>query len=193
MPTTRLTPATAPPEPITLAEANTHLRCTCDDENAYVTMLIGVARAEAENRMQRTLVPSQWRLALDAFPAAAEPISLAMPPAVTVDSLTYWQADGTQATMAPSAYLLDSISEPARLVPAPGTSWPTGLQQRPGAVLVTYSAGYATPAHVPLPVKQWMLLAIGDMYERRSRSDERPAVPQHFADSLLDVYRIWTL
>lgn len=220
MPTARLNNGLEPPEPITLAEANVHLRCTCSDEDAYVQSLITVARVEAENRLQRALVPSQWRLSLDAFPPGNEAISLVMPPVASVESVTYWRADGTQATMAPSAYLLDNISEPARLVPDPGTSWPTGLQQRPGAVVVEYTAGYmarALPdsgtgmvivevgqevtdfdwatarALVPKPIIQWMLLAICDMYERRSRSDDRPAVPQHFADSLLDVYRIWTL
>jgi len=59
---------------------------------------------------------------------------------------------------------------------------------------VVYTAGYgAAVADVPAPVKQWILLAIADMYGKRERSSERPAVVQGFADSLLDAYRNWSL
>lgn len=193
MPTTRLTPATAPPEPVTLARAKEHLRISFADQDGYVSDLIATARAEAENRVQRSLVPSPYRLALDCFPQGFDCITLAMPPVQQVTAVTYWTAAGQTAALAPSQWLLDGISEPARLVPAPGTHWPTDVQARPGAVWVDYTAGYPTPDAVPLPIKQWILLAIGDMDAQRNRSSERPFVPQLFADSLLDVYRIFNL
>jgi hypothetical protein len=37
------------------------------------------------------------------------------------------------------------------------------------------------------------LLALGDMYNNRERSAEKPVVPQNFADALLDTYRLWSL
>ena len=46
---------------------------------------------------------------------------------------------------------------------------------------------------MPAAIRQWMLLAIGDMYERRTASGERPAVRHDFVDALLDRYRIWSL
>jgi hypothetical protein len=59
---------------------------------------------------------------------------------------------------------------------------------------ITYTAGYGpAAADVPAPIKSWLLLAIGDMYANRQRSAERPQVPQGFADSLLDPYRIYAL
>lgn len=45
--------------------------------------------------------------------------------------------------------------------------------------------GWATAADVPRPIKQWMLLAVGEMYANRE------ALPDGFADRLLDPYRIW--
>jgi len=34
---------------------------------------------------------------------------------------------------------------------------------------------------------------VGDMYEHRAASSDKPAVRHDFVDSLLDRYRIWSL
>jgi hypothetical protein len=67
-------------------------------------------------------------------------------------------------------------------------------------VRVRYRAGYSTSATaataqaaVPAALRQWMLLAVGDMYERRAASSDKPAVRHDFVDALLDRYRIWSL
>jgi uncharacterized phiE125 gp8 family phage protein len=193
MPITRLPiTGTAPPEPITLTEAKAQLRITCPDEDTFTTALIAVVRTDAENRLQRSLVPTAWRLTLDAFPAFPQIINLSMVPVVSITAIGYHAEDGTIKTLASNAWLLDAYSSPARLAPAVGTRWPTDISDRPGAVWVEYTAGYATPADVPTPIKQWMLLAMGDLDSQRARSSEKPAVPQHFADALLDVYRVWS-
>lgn len=182
---------TGPPaaEPVTLAEAKLHLRVDGNDEDAYITGLITVARMAAEDRLERSLVNTPWRVALDGF---ADAITLPMPPIVSVQSLKYWDADGVQQTLAGTGYVLDAASEPGRLVPAPGQAWPATQSGRVNAVEVNYTAGYGpTGSDVPAPVRHWMLLALGDMYANRERSAERPSVPQSFADGLLDPYRLW--
>ena len=187
---TRTTPPAA--EPITLAEAKGHLRVDVADDDALIGLLITAARQAAEDRLQRTLITSTWQQVLDGFPACGAAIVLQMPPVVSVTGLQYRDAAGTLQTLDPSAYQLAAHHEPAQLLPV-GT-WPATQAGRVGTVTVTYTAGYgATAASVPGPIKQWMLLAIGDMYERRTRSAERPAVPQGFADGLLDTYRVWSL
>ena len=176
-------------EPVTLADAKAHLRVDGTDEDAYITGLIGVARVAAEERLERTLVSTTWRLTLDGFPDA---VKLTMPPIVSVQSLTYWDATGVQQTLAPADYVLDAVSEPGYLVPAPGKAWPSTQSGRINAVTVDYTAGYgATAADVPPPIRHWILLAIGDLYAQRERSAERPVVAQNFADGLLDTYKMW--
>jgi hypothetical protein len=86
---------------------------------------------------------------------------------------------------------LDSVSEPGYLVPAAGRTWPT-TQDRINTVEVEYTAGYAGSV-IPTPIKHWILLAIGDMDANRERSAEKPAVPQDFAEGLLDTYKIWSV
>jgi hypothetical protein len=71
-------------------------------------------------------------------------IFLPFPPLVSVDSIKYVDdATGTQTTLAASEYSVDAVSEPARITPAYGKSWPATRNQA-GAVEVTFTAGYAT-------------------------------------------------
>ena len=183
-----IAPATGALQPITLEEARAQARVDCDAEDAFLGLLISVATQAASDRLQRALVPARYRLTLDSFPDAVE---LLMPPIISVESVKYIDTDGEQQTLDPQDYFLDSVSEPGYLVPAAGRAWPA-TQDRINAVEVDYVAGYADNA-VPAPIKQWMLLAIADMYTYRERSADKPAVPQNFADALLDTYRIWGL
>lgn len=43
---------------------------------------------------------------------------------------------------------------------------------------------------VPAPLRSWIFLALGDLYENRERSFDKPVVPHGFVDSLLDTYRV---
>lgn len=189
----RTTPPAA--EPITLDQAKLHLRVDHADEDGLITGLITAARLAAEDRLQRTLINSGWTLVLDSFPPVCSRlgniIQAPMPPLLTVESIQYIDTAGTSQPLASSQYRVDVLGEPGRIQPV--TSWPATARQV-NAVTVTYTAGYgASAADVPQPIKQWMLLAIGDLYANRSRSAERPQVPHGFADSLLDPYRIWSL
>ena len=179
-------------EPVTLARAKLHLRVDHADEDDLITDLITTARQAAEDRTEHTLMPSTWTLRLPTFPTAdSGSIELLRPPIVGVTSVQYLDASGALQTVNPSAYLVDTQSEPGRLVPLAG-SWPA-TAVHPQAVTIVYTAGYPSAEAVPAPIKQWMLLAIGDMFETRNLSAERPQVVQGFADGLLDPYRIYSL
>ena len=183
-----IAPVAGAVQPVTLSEARSQTRVDCDAEDAFLGLLISVATQAASDRLQRALVPTRYRLTLDSFPDAIE---LLMPPIISVESVKYIDINGTQQTLDPQDYFLDSVSEPGCLVPAAGRTWPA-TQDRINTVEVEYTAGYAGSA-IPTPIKQWILLAIGDMYANRERSAEKPAVPQDFAEGLLDTYKIWSV
>lgn len=177
-------------EPITLAQALVHLRADADggENDAYITGLIQVARQACEDRIERTLISTPWRLKLDGFPDAIE---LLKPPVIEVQSLKYLDADGVERTVNPADYVVDTTSEPAWLVPGPGKEWPETQSGAINTVTVDYTAGYgATAADVPAPLKHWMLLAIGSMYNTRNADGERAQVGHDFADALLAPYRV---
>lgn len=171
-------------EPLDVPRALRHLRVDDVESVDEVSDLIAVARQHAEDRTERTLMPSTWTLRLPAFPVAdGGAIELLRPPIIGVTSVQYLDAEGTLQTVAAADYVVDTQSEPGRLLPLAG-SWPA-TAAHPQAVTIVYTAGYANAAAVPTPIKQWMLLAIGDLFEQRQRSSDKPALPQDFADGLL--------
>ncbi|BDU17527.1 head-tail connector protein [Lysobacter auxotrophicus] len=173
-------------EPVTLAEAKLHLRVDSDAEDAKIVGLIKTARTDCEFRIGRTLITSGWTLTLDCFAQLAE---LPMPPAISITSLKYTDTSGAEQTLAPSAYRVDLSSDPARVEPVGG--WPATASVQ-AAVRVVFTAGYGeSPDAVPSAAKDWILLAVGDLYANRERSSEKVKVPMDFADALLDPLRIW--
>ena len=189
MTTIRITDATV--EPLTLDQAKRHLREDLEDagNDEDIAGLITSARMAAEDRLQRALIQSTWMTTMDAFPAGA--VELQKGRALSVTSVQYIDEDGALQTF--SDWQADLNSEPARITPTYGLSWPA-TRCEPGAVRVTYKAGYGTAAaDVPAPIVSWIKLAMTDLYEQRARSAERPAVPMQFADGLLDAYRVWSL
>ena len=177
-------------EPVTLLEALVHLREEADAgaNDAYISSLISVARQACEDRTERTLVHTPWLLQLDAFPAA---IVLHQPPIASVESVQYLDVDGALRTLDPADYVLDAASEPGYLVPAPDRSWPATQAGAVNTVRVRYTAGYgATAAIVPMPLKQWILLAVGSMYNTRNADAEKDQVRHGFVDALLNPYRL---
>lgn len=175
-------------EPITLAEAKLHLRVDHADEDAYITSLITAARVICEQRTGRSIPVSTWVARADDF---SDTLELPFPPLVSVTSVQYVDVYGDTQTVPSGDYRVDVYSEPCRIGPV--TEWPIA-DDRINAVIVTYQAGYTD---CPVPLKQWMLLAIGDMYENRTASD-RPmgtaaanaSVPHSFVDGLLAAYRV---
>jgi uncharacterized phiE125 gp8 family phage protein len=180
---------------VSAADLAVHLRiigCAGDALDAAATAqlqaLATVATVDAENRLQRSLVPARWRLRLDAFPADGV-IALRMPPVTSVESVSYIDSGGQQRNLSTADWYVMTDGDVPRLVPALGARWPGDVANMPGAVQVVYQAGYAAGT-VPEPVRQWIMLAVADLSEQPSRSSDKPAVPQSFADALLDTYRV---
>jgi uncharacterized phiE125 gp8 family phage protein len=177
-------------EPVTVAEAKAHLRVDSADDDALITALIVAARQGAEHITGRALMPQTWELALDGF---KDVIGLQKAPLTSITSIKYLDTAGALQTMSASDYLLDSHSEPARVMPAYGTSWPSTRDQA-NAVLIRFIAGYADAATVPQEIKQWMLLRIGMLYENRESVATGVTLTElPFVDRLLDAYKVWEL
>lgn len=177
---------TAAEEPVTLARAKRHLRIDLVDEDldADLESLITTARVTAEDRIRRTLLSRQrWRLTLDAWPTV---LMLPRPSLLQVDQVSYRDTGGAWSTLAESDFRLQG----PQLRPAWDASWPA-VTTGEGAIVIDYTAGYGSRAAVPMPLVQWILLALGDFDLSRERSAEKPAVPQEFADELLAPYKVW--
>lgn len=172
-------------EPIALVEAKLRLRIDSSDDDADLTIMLAAAREMCEQQTGRTIALSTWELRLDEFP---DTIMLLWPPVLTVSYLKYTDTAGTLQTLDPTAYTLDAHSEPGRLVPAYGASWPTARDTE-NAVIVRYTAGYGNDC--PDALKNWMLLQVGHWYRNREAATDRQLTATPFADGLLDMYRVF--
>lgn len=118
---------------------------------------------------------------------------LPMPPLQSVDSISYYdQATGVLTLLDPSQYIVDDVSEPARITPAYGTSWPA-TQNRINAVEVTFTCGFGAPSDVPEGIQNWVLIRVGTLYENREEvalMNRGKIEPLPYVDLLLDPYRV---
>lgn len=178
-------------EPLTLSEAKLHLRVSHAAEDALITALITAARMAAESYTNRQLLPATWYYRLDAFPDD-KTIMINRCPATAVASVKYFDADNADQTLNAAKYITDFASEPFRVVLKPTETWPT-TYERPGAVVIEFTAGYANAAAVPAPIKAAMLLAIGHLYEHREAVVQGVSVNEMpmGVTALLDPYKIF--
>lgn len=161
---------TAPAEePVSLSEAKSHLRVDISDDDTLIGGLIASSREIVEQITRRALVTQTWKVVLDQFPAGQE-LALPLPPLLSVTSIIYTDKDGTENTFASSNYVVDTGSEPGRIVLQHGCAWPSVTLYPVAAVSVQYVAGYGAASDVPETIKHAMKLLIGDFYENRENT-----------------------
>lgn len=147
-------------EPISIAEAKSHLRVDGPDEDLAISNLITEARQYCERLTNRAFGVQTWDMWTDRFHPAVE---VPKPPLSSVTSVTYTDTDGNSQTATGSIYTVDADSIPGRVYLAYNQSWPS-TQSIPKAVKIRYVAGSST---TPGPVKRAMLLLIGHWYNNR--------------------------
>lgn len=171
MPTTLITaPAD---EPVTLAEAKSHLRLEHALDDAAVTAAITAARQWVEEVCWRGLVTQTWERVESAFPADSslalerQGLELPMGNLVSVTSLKYIDPDGVERTAVLNTdYVIDTVNVPGRVRRAYAKSWPS-VRSQWDAVRCRYVVGWAT-GEVPKPLKNALLLLVSQLYEHRT-------------------------
>ena len=157
-----VTPPTV--EPVTLEEAKLHCRVDGTEEDAFITGLIVAARQTCEQWCGRAFLAQTWDLYLRAFPASC--VYLPHPPVASVTEITYLDAAGDQQTLDPAAYVLDDVSDPGRVVPAYGETWPA-TRDFLNSVRIRYVAGVASADEVDGRVKQAIRMIVAHWYQNR--------------------------
>jgi uncharacterized phiE125 gp8 family phage protein len=146
-----LNQSTAPTaEPVTRADAKSHLRIEHDAE---------AAREEVETYLNRQLMTATWDLYLDAFPIGRSPLLLPKNPVQSVTSITYTDTASGAQTFSSASYSSDVYSEPARIVLKSTAQWPEVLSV-PNVVKVRFVAGYTSALRVPAKIKAAILLTL---------------------------------
>lgn len=185
-------------EPVSLAQAKLQLKVDDSADDALIGAYVIAARQYIETKINRAIFNQTWKLSLDQFPShnyaegtaltttrpsqleyrfwVGYEIKLPKPSCVSVTSITYLDGTGTRQTLDPSLYAVDTVAEPARVVPAAGLYWPYMVQYIPGSVEVIYVAGTygdgVTVNTCPQTIVVAMLLLISHWYEHRDASSK---------------------
>lgn len=182
-------PATAPVSP---TEAKEHLQVIGTAQDAAITAMLAAAVSHLDGptgTVGRALIEQEWKLLLDRFPCDALEIPLGR--LISVTSVKYVDPYGAEQTLAPSAYVVDSVSDRGVITPAYGTSWPATRTQR-NAVTVQFKAGYGPAADdVPQAIRSAILLMVGDLFENREAAIVgQPRVDNPTVDRLLFPFKV---
>jgi uncharacterized phiE125 gp8 family phage protein len=179
-------------EPVSLAEAKSHLRVDSDVENTYIFGLIRAARMAIEARLRRVLVTQSLKLTLDRFPGCDGTILLPRSPAQSITSIIYTDDAGASQTLLSTKYKLDAQSLVPRVMPAYAEIWPTTRAEM-NAVAVTYVGGYGLAVAVPEPIKQAIKLLVGTYFDTVRETvviGDSPSLIPHAVDYLIGPYRV---
>lgn len=179
-------------EPITTAEAKIHLgiASAVTGWDTLIAALITAARKYVEDFTNRSLITTVWKLKLDSLPYDQPSLQLPRSPLITVDSLKYYDNDGTEQTWDAANYIVSIDREPARVSLAYSIVWPSA-RYRADAITVNFTAGYGSAGSVPQVFKQAILLIIGHWFEHRSEVEggNLREIPLG-VKALLEMYRV---
>ena len=169
---------TTPPaaEPLTTAEAKSHLAVTSSDDDAYIDALITSARSAIEAATRRALITQTHTLTRRAF--GAEQVLLPRPPLQSVTSVKYYPSGGgAQETLAAGTdYRVNTAGTIGSIERVEGTSWPA-LADRHDAVEIVFVAGYgAAGSALPAALLHAIRLQLSEMFEPQHSAKRGEAI-----------------
>jgi len=186
-------------EPVSTADAKTHMRVSGSGDDTYIDTLVKAARIYVENRILRQLINATWVATFSQFPtsgaySANDVIFLPWPPLSSVTSVAYKDTSGDSQTVTATNYTVVTGNLLGEIHPIPSYTWPNTQDDVPAAVTVTYISGYGSagssvPASIILAIK----LLAGFWYENRETAiTGEVSRPVPFSvDALLNQYKVW--
>lgn len=152
-------------EPVTLAEAKSHLRIAKTNEEHHndLDRLIQVAREAFESDTNYVLSTGTYTVKFECFPDEDE-LQLPIRPVSSITSLTYVDSAGTVQTFSSAYYSLNQYESMPTLQLVYPNVWPSTRGYENDNVL-TFVAGYTTAALIPAQAKQAILLKIEQLFD----------------------------
>ncbi len=180
----------------TSQEMAKHCRVDDPDELPYLEELTRAAMARIVLFLRRELLETVYETYLDCWPIKdGGRIPIPRPPCVSVDKVEYRRtSDGAWTELVSTEYDVDTVSEPARLLPAYGKTWPPARAQA-NAIRITHTAGYgAAPSAVPADIRHAAKLTVAHWNEHREAvaMGGSPREIPETAKALLRPHRIFS-
>lgn len=181
-----LTRITEPEPLLTLEEAKSHLRVDFNDDDTLIYSLIGMVTAALDGpdgEYGYPVTTQRWSLSVAAVDGQ---LSLPITPVQSLFSLVYWpQGGGAQVTASLSAYTLTANETWAYVEPV-SKVWPA-LADRPDALTVTFTAGYAA---LPADIKHAARMMLAGLYQNREAVGASVSV-NPMLDRIINLRKRW--
>lgn len=177
-------------EPVTLDQAKAQCRVDFPDDDDLIRGYIVAARQYVEKFTGRNIYNRQMEMTLDYFPwpgwetttgSSSDSymgwyfrglsIRIAKPGTASIDEISYLSDSGETVVIDESKYKADLVSEPARVMPAPGYTWPYQNQYIPGQVKIKFTSGTygdgVSDKNCPQTIILAILLLVNHFYSNR--------------------------
>lgn len=183
-------------EPVTLEELTAQVYASTPADDLLLWNYARTARAALEDMYRVAFLTQTWTWKLDSalngrlWRDDRDEYCLHIPlvPVASVSSITYVDDNGATQTWSSSLYQVQvSPRRRTRIAPAYNETWPSLRGETFGALTVTFVAGWASAAALPLPLKQAVLMYAAFLYANRGDMEAKAELPMAVA-SLMQSY-----
>lgn len=179
---------------VTTATARNQLQLESGDtsKDTEIARYIAAATAYVEGRLGYPIIDQTRMTQLRGFPLDGGDIWIGAGADLAVTSVQYRDTTGTLQTLSSANYIVDTFSKPALLTLAPNCSWPA-TQERSGAVVITWTAGWGDDTEVPADIAHAVLLLVGHWDLHREAVGQVNDELKLAVDALLHNHLVWSL
>lgn len=199
-------------EPISTAEAKTHLRVDTSTEDSYIDGLITISRQLCEQYTNRAFITQTWKLFLDKWPISQNKewwsgvkelpvnyeqdsgsIDLPKAPLQSVTHIKTYNDEDTATTFSSSNYYVSTYSgdeaPKGRITLRRGQVWPT-FERVADGIEIQFVCGYGDAgSDVPRQIRRAIEEEVAYRYEHRGDKLDFTTVMSDTALSLLENFR----
>jgi uncharacterized phiE125 gp8 family phage protein len=144
-----------------------HLKITDNDSDSYLLSLIKVVTDQAESITGRDLINKTYKGFIDYFPACSNRnIQIRKTKLQSITSIQYYVDNILTTFDSNKYYITESDNGFSTINLYEDESWPTNVDKRRQAVVITFVAGYGDDScDIPAGLRQAMLSSIAMLYD----------------------------
>ena len=177
-----------------LNEVKAHLKIDHTTEDSLIQSLLIAAIGQVENITNRRLLTQTWKAYADTWPANFFTMPFGNLQSVT--AVKYTDEDNDQSTLAATEYIVDTVSDPGRVMLGVNKEWPNDTLYPVNPIEIEFVCGYGVdPNFMPEVLKVAAMIMIGDMYTNRESFLLGPyykyAEIPDYVISMLQPYRLF--
>jgi uncharacterized phiE125 gp8 family phage protein len=169
-------------EPLDLEEVKKQRRFSATSLDTRFDMWVSAARQQFEEETYLQLITATRLFLMDCFPVQ-DVITFWRAPVQAIVSIAYGETGSPETLMDVADYEVFPTALTAGPYPNPGgvrlvtgASWPTMTDDRPGAVRITYRAGFGdAPGAVPEAIHYALMQYVGDFHQYAENQSEKSA------------------